>query len=208
MPGTTSTEVTLKSKKPVNVSAGSASYLPRLEHELINTTLAPCMPSTTSTEATPKMSVITSGALIGTTTLSAGTTTTSTASHMPVSTQLPPTFVKQGNIKLRELCVRSKAKRLTESDIAKYTTRRKTPAIPLKLVLHKLHLVPTQSVNVATPKTSSEPTLHSPTRSHSSRKENCAKMQNKWTSLRSQTPYIPSKAPHSQEKNQEAIPKM
>ena len=124
MPGTISTEVTPKSKKPANAAAGSASDLPRLERELISTTSAPCMPSTISTEATQKTSVTTSGALPGTTTLSAATTTTSTAFHMPVSTQFPPTFVKQGNIKLRELCV--KAKRLTESDIAKYTTRKKT----------------------------------------------------------------------------------
>ena len=168
MPGTTSTEVTPKNKKPANAAAGSVSYLPRLECELINTTSTPCTPSTMSIEATPKMSVTTSGALPGTTSLSAGSNTTSTAFHMPVSAQLHPTIIKQGNIKLHELYV--KTKRLTESDIAKYTTQRKTPARPLKLVLHKLPLVPTQSVNVATSKTSSEPMLHSPTRSHTSRK--------------------------------------
>ena len=132
------------------------------------------------------MSVTTGGTLSGTATLSADTT--STALHLPVSTQLPPTFVKQeptsvsqGNIKLRELCV--KVKRLTESDIAKDTTRRKTLAKPLKLVLHKLPLVPTQSVDVASPKTSSEPKLHSPTRSHISRKEKDKVVQTKQPNL-------------------------
>ena len=122
MPGTMSTEVTPKSKTPANTAEGSASYLPRLEHELINTTSTstPCTPSTMSIEATSNISVTIGGALPGTTTLSASTNTTSTAFHMPTSRQLSPTSVKQGNIKLRELCV--KVKRLTESDIAKYTT--------------------------------------------------------------------------------------
>ena len=168
MPSSTSTEVTSKSKKPANTAVGSASCLPRLECKLINPTSTPCMPSTMSIEATSKISVTIGGALPGTTTLHGSTNTTSTAFHMPISRQLSPTSVKQGNIILHELCV--KAKRLTESDITKYTTQRKTPAKPLKLVLHKLPLVPTQSVNVATPKTSSEPMLHSPTRLHTSRK--------------------------------------
>ena len=144
-----------ESKEPTSAAAGSVSDLPRLERELISTTSAPCTPGTMSTEATPNTSVTTGGALSGTTTLSADTT--STALHLPVSTQLPPTLVKQeptnvrqGNITLHELCV--KVKRLTESDIAKHTTRRKTFAKPLKLVSRKLPLVPTQSVNVATPK--------------------------------------------------------
>ena len=168
--GTMSTEVTPKSKKPANTAAGNASCLPRLERELINitSTSTPCMPSIMSVEATSKISVTIGGALPGTTTLSASTNTTSTAFHMPTSRQLSATSVKQGNIKLREFCV--KAKRLTESDIAKYTTQRKTLAKPLKLVLHKLPLVPTQSVKVATPKISSEPTLYSSTRLHTSRK--------------------------------------
>ena len=130
-----------KEKNPASAAVGSASDLPRLECELISTTSAPYMSGTTSTEATPKMSVTTGGALPGTTTLSANTT--STALHLPVSTQLPPalvkqglTYVSQGNIKLHKLCV--KVKRLTESDIAKHTITRKTPAKPIKLVLHKL----------------------------------------------------------------------
>ena len=114
MPGTTSTEVTSQTKKPANTAVGNASC------KLINTTSTPCTPSTMSIEATSKICVTIGGALPGTTTLHANTNTTSTAFHMPISRQLSPTSVKQGNIKLHELCV--KAKRLTESDIAKYTT--------------------------------------------------------------------------------------
>ena len=174
-------------KTSASAAAGSAADLPRLEHKLTGTT-KPCMPGTTGTEVIPKTSAAACRALSGTTKPHQITDTNPITVHSSYSAQSPATLVKQkpaymnqGNIEIRELHVN--VTRLTKTDITKHTAKRQTFVKSVKLVLHKLPLVVTQSVTVASPKTSSEPKTHSPTRVLSQIEdveEQTKKLKHKW----------------------------
>ena len=141
-----------KVRASVSAAAGSAVDFPWLEQELTVTgTTKPCQ-ATAITDVIP----IASQSLHGTTTAATVILPVKQEPDTDEHTTKPANTTK-GNYDNHELSVN--ITRPTEADINKYTAGSQIIVKPVKLILHKPPLVPSQSVNVAPPKVVVKPTI-------------------------------------------------
>ena len=126
--------------------------MPWLEQELTVTGTAKPHQATANTDIIP----IASQSLYGTTTVATVILPVKQEPDMDEHTTKPANTTK-GNYDNHELSV--DITRPTEADITKYTAGSQITVKPVKLIQHKLPLVPSQSVNMTPPKVVVKPTI-------------------------------------------------